>query len=81
MSQRRLSPIATRSSATASAGEKASPQPDAIVEEDVQASKEEKRGMHEAKQGWLSYLALDITKSEWEVLIASTCLKLLLFPA
>ncbi|OBZ76913.1 Dolichyl pyrophosphate Glc1Man9GlcNAc2 alpha-1,3-glucosyltransferase [Grifola frondosa] len=30
---------------------------------------------------WLSWFAIDISPTEWDILIASTCLKLLLFPA
>ena len=81
MSHQRLSPIATRSSSNFTSGEKASPIPDSIPEEIAPTNNEEKPLEPPAKRSRLSFLALDVTKSEWEILVASTCLKLLLFPA
>ena len=62
-------------------GEKTNPLPDSIPEESASADRDEKKPTTPLNEGRLSWLALDVTKSEWEVLIASTCLKLLLFPA
>ena len=83
MSQHRLSPIASRPSASAVAGEKSHALPDPIPEENVKTVKDnqDEKTPSVEKSGWLSSLKLDMTKTEWDILIASTCLKLLLFPA
>ena len=79
MSQPRLSPILTRSSSGLPGGEKAHPLPDAIPEEST--AKDGQDVVPETKPVRFAWLKLDMTKSEWDILIASTCLKLLLFPA
>ncbi len=83
MSQHRLSPLATRPSSSTIPSEKSHAVPDSIPEESAAASKdvqgEEEKPI--AKSGWLSSLKLDMTKTEWDILVASTCFKLLLFPA
>ena len=85
MSQHRLSPITTRPSSNALPGEKSTALPDAIPEESAATSKEADAKIEEdkpaAERGWFSLLKLDMTKTEWDILIASTCFKLLLFPA
>ncbi|KAI0660881.1 glycosyltransferase family 57 protein [Cubamyces menziesii] len=78
MSQPRLSPILTRSSGLPG-GEKAHPLPDAIPEES--STKDSQDAVAETMPGRFAWLKLDMTKTEWDILIASTCLKLLLFPA
>ncbi|KAI0650640.1 glycosyltransferase family 57 protein [Trametes meyenii] len=79
MSQRRLSPVTSRSSSGLPGGEKAHPLPDAIPEES--ASKDTQEDALSLKQGRFSWLRLEMTRAEWDIFIASTCLKLLLFPA
>ena len=79
MSQPRLSPILTRSSSELPGREKAHPLPDAIPEEST--TKDSQDVVVETKPGRFAWLKLDMSKSEWDILIASTCLKLLLFPA
>ena len=79
MSQPRLSPILTRSSSGLPGGEKAHPLPDAIPEEG--STKDSQDAVAETMPGRFAWLKLDMTKTEWDILIASTCLKLLLFPA
>ncbi|KAI0677439.1 glycosyltransferase family 57 protein [Trametes maxima] len=79
MSQRRLSPVTSRSSSGLPGGEKAHPLPDAIPEES--ASKDTQEDASSLKPGRFSWLRLDMTMAEWDIFIASTCLKLLLFPA
>ena len=83
MSQHRLSPIATRPSTSAVTGEKGHTLPDSIPEESTAANNAVKEETEKVagKLGWLSSLKLDMTKTEWDILIASICLKLLLFPA
>ncbi|KAI0375747.1 glycosyltransferase family 57 protein [Pilatotrama ljubarskyi] len=79
MNQHRLSPVLTRSSSTLPGGEKAHPLPEAIPEETV--AKDTKDAAPELIPGRFAWLKLDMSKAEWDILIASTCLKLLLFPA
>ncbi|KAI0776009.1 glycosyltransferase family 57 protein [Trametes elegans] len=79
MSQRRLSPVLPRASSDLP-GEKAHTLPDAIPEESAKET-QDTNADSKAKGGLLSRLRLDLTKSEWDILVASTCLKLLLFPA
>ena len=82
MSQRRLSPIATRPSSNAIPEEKSHAVPDSIPEESAAPRKEvENEEKPIARSGWLPPLTLDMTKTEWDILVASTCFKLLLFPA
>lgn len=85
MSQHRLSPITTRLSSNALPGEKSTALPEAIPEESAAAGKETETKAEEDKppagSGWLTLLKLDMTKTEWDILVASTCFKLLLFPA
>ncbi|KAH9943342.1 glycosyltransferase family 57 protein [Epithele typhae] len=79
MSQSRLSPVTARSSSTFTGPEKPHLLPDSIPEESVSAEKEDKAASPQGKTGWASWV--DLSKPEWGVLVASTCLKLLLFPA
>ncbi|KAI0638289.1 glucosyltransferase [Trametes polyzona] len=79
MSQPRRSPVLSRSSSGLPGGEKTHPLPESIPEET--ASKDTQDTVSAPGNGRSSWLSLDMTKSEWEILIASTCLKVLLFPA
>ncbi|KAL1944253.1 hypothetical protein VTO73DRAFT_3438 [Trametes versicolor] len=79
MSQARRSPVLSRSSSGLPGGEKAHPLPEAIPEEHT--SKDIQDGAAAPGAGRFSWLSLDMTKAEWDILIASTCLKVLLFPA
>lgn len=79
MSQARRSPVLSRSSSGLPGGEKAHPLPEAIPEETT--SKDTQDGAAAPGAGRFSWLSLDMTKAEWDILIASTCLKVLLFPA
>ncbi|KAI0722868.1 glycosyltransferase family 57 protein [Earliella scabrosa] len=81
MSQHRLSPVATRPIPTADVGEKTHTLPDPIPEEGATASKETSDAAPPTRSSRWSWLRLDMTKTEWDILVASTCLKLLLFPA
>ncbi len=81
MSQHRQSPVATRPILNLTAGEKAHPLSDSIPEESATASKDNKDAAPTPESGRWSWFKLDMTKTEWDILVASTCLKLLLFPA
>ncbi|KAI9000909.1 glycosyltransferase family 57 protein [Trametes punicea] len=79
MSQQRLSPVQTRSASGLSGGEKSRTLAASIPEEST--SNNTRDAASEPEPGRFPWLKLDMTKTEWDVLIASTCLKLLLFPA
>ncbi|KAI0774376.1 glucosyltransferase [Fomes fomentarius] len=81
MSQHRQFPVATRPTLNLAAGEKAHPLSDSIPEESATASKDNKDAAPTPEPGRWSWLKLDMTKTEWDILVVSTCLKLLLFPA
>ncbi|KAI0750909.1 glycosyltransferase family 57 protein [Daedaleopsis nitida] len=81
MSQSRSSPVATRPISTVGTGEKLHAVPDFIPEENATASKDSNETAPVPSSGRFSWLKLDMTKTEWDILVASTCLKLLLFPA
>ncbi|TFK94698.1 glycosyltransferase family 57 protein [Polyporus arcularius HHB13444] len=82
MSQTHLSPIAARPPLSLAAGEKlAHSLPDSIPEDSATATKGSEDDARAQKTGRFPWLELDITRTEWDILIGSTCLKLLLFPA
>ncbi|KAH9846933.1 glycosyltransferase family 57 protein [Lenzites betulinus] len=76
MSQR--SPVLSRASGLP--GEKTHPLPESIPEETT--GKETQDAEPPLQAGRFSWLRnIDMTKAEWDILVASTCLKALLFPA
>ncbi|KAI9056585.1 glycosyltransferase family 57 protein [Trametes sanguinea] len=79
MSQHRLSPVLTRSPSGLPGGEKAHTLDDTIPEEGP--IKDTQDALTQPEAGRFAWLNPDMTKTEWDLLIASTCLKLLLFPA
>ena len=79
MSQTHLSPIVPRLNTNLATGEKVLP--DSIPEENATATKGTEDATPAEKSGRLLWLKLDITRTEWDILIGSTCLKLQLFPA
>ncbi|RPD67057.1 glycosyltransferase family 57 protein [Lentinus tigrinus ALCF2SS1-6] len=82
MSQTHLSPTAPRPNLSLATGEKGTHTlPDSIPEESAAATKGPEDAAPAKKTGRFSWLKLDMTRTEWDILIGSTCLKLLLFPA
>ncbi|CDO68706.1 hypothetical protein BN946_scf184652.g33 [Trametes cinnabarina] len=81
MSEHRLSPVPvlTRSHSGLPGGEKAHALDEAIPEESLM--KDTTDTPQKPAAGRFAWLQFDMTKTEWDILLASTCLKLLLFPA